>query len=129
MNKFFLLILPFFLFARLVNPPFIFSLQKDETANFVIYYKGFANKLSIKWTLYKNSVLNIIYLYNTFPRQITLFNTYGLNFFKIKASDFPDFIPTVYIKVNQFSDKIVQFEMYLNKKYNNKIKIDYKGKK
>ena len=128
MNKIFILFLPFILNA-FIGFPFKFSLKKDELANFKIYYDKNSFDLKLRWTLYKNGVLNVLYNYDKFPYQITLFNTYGLDFFEINITPYPEFNPKLYIKVNKFSPNLIEFEMYLNKKFNNKIKIDYKGNK
>ncbi len=129
MNKFFLFLSPVFLFAVFINLPFNFSLKKDQYAFFTIYYENFTTHFKLRWTLYKNKVLNIIYFKDKFPRQITLFNQFGLNEFKINITDFPDFNPVLYVKVNKFSRDLIEFELYLNKNYEKKLKIDYKGKK
>lgn len=129
MNKFFLLFLPFILNAAFINLPFKFSTKKDEIAHFIIYYDRNSFDLKLRWTLYKNKVLTLLYNYDKFPYQITLYNQFGLDFFKINIASYPGFNPFLYIKVNKFSNNLVEFEMYLNKKYNKKIKIDYKGNK
>jgi len=129
MNKIIFIFFPLFLFAGFINPPFKFSLKKDESAYFTLYYKGFKTDIKIRWTLYINNTLNVIYFKDKFPRQITLFNQFGLKRFKIDISDFPDFKPVLYITVNKFSPDLVEFELYLNKRYDKKIKIDYKGNK
>ncbi len=129
MNKFFFLFLPFILNAAFVTLPFNFSLKKDEFAYMKIFYDKKEYNLSLRWTLYKNKVLIILYKYDGFPYQITLFKNYPLNFFKIKIADYPEFRPYLYIKVTQFSDKITSFRMFLNTEFENKIKIDFnKGK-
>jgi len=129
MNKFFFLFLPFILNAAFINLPFIFSTKKDQIANFKIYYDNNILNLKLRWTLYKNGVLVLLYNYNKFPYQITLYNEFGLDCFKINIASYPGFNPVLYIKVNKFSSNLIEFEMYLNKQYNEKIKIDYKGKK
>jgi len=129
MNKILILFLPFILNAAFINLPFKFSTKKDQIAKFKIYYYNSSFNLKLRWTLYKNGVLNVLYNYDKFPYQITLFNEYRLNFFKIDITSYPGFNPKLYIKVNKFSPNLVEFEMYLNKKYNNEIKIDYKGNK
>ena len=129
MNKFFILFLPFILNATFINLPFNFSLKKDQTAEFKIYYDSNSFDLKLRWTLYKNKVLNVLYNYDKFPYQITLYNTFGLNFFKINIASYPGFNPVLYVKVNKFSHNLIEFEIYLDKKYNKKINIDYKGKK
>ncbi len=127
MNKIFLLFLPFILNAAFIKFPFKFSTKKDQIARFIIYYDKNSFDLKLRWTLYKNGVLTVLYNYDKFPYQITLFNNSELNFFKINIASYTGFQPVLYIKVNKFSPNLVEFEMYLNKKYNKKIKIDYKG--
>ena len=129
MNKIFFLFLPFILNAAFINLPFTFSTKKDETAHFIIYYDGNSFDLKLRWTLYKNKVLTLLYNYDKFPYQITLYNQFGLDFFKINIASYPGFNPFLYIKVNKFSNNLVEFDMYLNKEYNKKIEIDYKGNK
>ena len=128
MNKFFFLFLPFLLKAAFITLPFDFSLKKDETAKMQIYYDGKKYDLSLRWTLYKNEVLIVLYKYDEFPYQITLFNTYPIDTFRVKIADYPDFKPYLYVKVTQFSDKITSFRIFLDKVYSKKIKIDFKGK-
>ena len=129
MNKIFFIFLPFLLKAAFITLPFNFSLKKDEIAKMYIYYDGKKYDLSLRWTLYKNKVLIVLYRYDEFPYQITLFNTYLIDTFRIKIADYPDFKPYLYVKVTQFSDKITSFEIFLNKIYEKEIKIDfYKGK-
>ena len=127
MNKLFLF-LPFVLYASFIKFPFNFSLKKDQNAKMIIYYDKKAYNLTLRWTLYKNGILIVLYKYDNFPYQLTLFNEYPLDTFRIKIADYPDFKPYLYIKVTQFSDKISSFRLYLNKIYKNKIKIDFKGK-
>ncbi len=129
MNKLFFLFLPFILNAAFINLPYKFSLKKDQIAKFKIYYDKNIFDLKLRWTLYKNEVLTVLYNYDKFPYQITLYNKFGLNYFGVNIASYPGFNPILYIKVNKFSSNLVEFEMYLNKKYNQKIKIDYKGSK
>ena len=129
MNKIFFLFLPFLLKAAFITLPFNFSLKKDEIAKMYIYYDGKKYDLNLRWTLYKNKVLVVLYNYDKFPYQITLFDTYSIDTFRIKIADYPDFKPYLYVKVTQFSDKITSFRIFLNKIYEKKVKIDfYKGK-
>ena len=125
MSKF-LLFFPLLLNAAFISLPYDFSLKKDETINFNVVYKNKSYDLSLRWTLYKNEVLIILYKYDGFPYQITLFKNYPIDIFRIKVVDF-DNSPYLYIKVMRFSDKITEFEMFLGK--NRDIKIDLKGKK
>ena len=128
MNKIFFLFLPFFLNAAFITIPFNFSLKKDQFAKMYIYYDKHKYELDLRWTLYKNKVLIVLYKYDNFPYQITLFKKYPLDTFSIKIADYPDFKPYLYIKVTKFSDKITSFKIFLNKIYE-KVKIDfYKGK-
>ena len=129
MNKIFFLFLPFILNAAFITLPFNFSLKKDQIAKMYIYYDKHKYTLNLRWTLYKNGVLIVLYKYDNFPYQITLFNQYPMDVFRIKIADYPDFKPYLYVKVTRFSDKITSFRIFLNKKYNKKIKIDFnKGK-
>ena len=129
MNKFFLLFLPFILNAAFITLPFNFSLKKDEFAKMYIYYDKHKYKLDLRWTLYKNNVLIILYKYDNFPYQITLFKEYPIDTFRIKIADYPEFKPYLYVKVTKFSDKITSFKIFLNKVYKKQVKIDfYKGK-
>ena len=129
MNKFFLLFLPFILNAAFITLPFNFSLKKDEFAKMYIYYDKHKYELDLRWTLYKNKVLIILYKYDNFPYQITLFKEYPIDTFRIKIADYPEFKPYLYVKVTKFSDKITSFKIFLNKVYKKQVKIDfYKGK-
>ena len=127
MNKFFFFF-PFILNAAFITLPFNFSLKKDEIAKMVIYYDKFKYNLLLRWTLYKNEVLIVLYKYDNFPYQITLFKNYPIDTFRIKIADFSDNKPYLYVKVKEFSDKITSFRIFLNKEYEDKIKIDFKGK-
>jgi len=117
MNKF-LLFFPFILNAFIFN----FSLKKDELSHFEVYYYKRKYNLIFRWTLYKNKVLVVLYKYDTFPYQITLFKPY-INTFRIKVADFPDNKPYLYVKVINFSDKITKFRIFTDKIYQNKIKL------
>jgi len=118
MNKFFFIFFPLFLWAFVFN----FSLKKDEISSFrVIYHKKVYN-LNFRWTLYKNNVLVILYKYDGFPYQITLIKPY-LDTLRIKIADFPDNKPFLYVKVIDFSDKIIKFRMFTDEYFRGKIKL------
>ena len=116
--------MPLFLNAAFIALPYNFSLKKDETINFNVVYENRSYDFSLRWTLYKNEVLVVLYKYDNFPYQITLFKNYPIDMFKIKVADF-DNNPYLYIKVNRFSDKITKFEIFLGKEKD--IKLDLKG--
>ncbi|WP_457564982.1 hypothetical protein, partial [Caminibacter sp.] len=90
-----------------------FSLKKDEIKTFKIYYKKYIYPLKIRWTLYKNDYLVVLYNFNGFPRQVMLKKTYPLDTFKIDIAKFPTFYPYLLIKFDDFNDKIATFKIYL----------------
>jgi hypothetical protein len=112
MNKL-LFLFPIFLFAKSITLPYTFSLKKDEIIKFNISYKKFTYPLSIRWTLYKNDYLVVLYKFDNFPRQVMLRKIYPLDSFKIKIARFPTFYPYLFIKFKDFNDKIATFEMFL----------------
>ncbi|WP_457560108.1 hypothetical protein [Caminibacter sp.] len=112
MNKL-LIFLPLLLFAEFINLPYTFSLKKDEIKTFKIYYKKYIYPLKIRWTLYKNDYLVVLYNFNGFPRQVMLKKIYPLDMFKIDIAKFPTFYPYLLIKFDDFNDKIATFKIYL----------------
>ncbi|WP_456480273.1 hypothetical protein [Nautilia sp.] len=125
MNKFFILFFPFFLFAEFIKFPYTLKLKKDETALFQVYYKDGTYPLKLRWTLFTNGVLTLLYRYDNYPRQITLFREYPLNTFKIDIVDFSGSHPYFYIKFKEYNGKIALFDIYL---FNGeKVKVDLKG--
>ena len=126
MNKFFLIFLPIFLFSSYINFPYNLTLKKDEKAYFNVNYKNFSHKLVLWWTLYKNNVLTLVYLYDDFPHQITLYKNYPLNNFLIKITDLKELFPYLMIVFKNFNENNATFKIYLFNKKN--VKVDYKGK-
>jgi len=122
MNKFFLTFFPIFLFAQWINYPYILKLKKDETANFEVHSKNKIYPLKIRWTLYKNDFLILLYKYDNFPRQITLFKNYPLNTFKINLLHYPMLNPYLLIEFKDFDGKIATFEINLFNKDDIRIK-------
>ena len=127
MNKFFLLFLPIFLFAKYWIFPHTLELKKDETAYFSVYYNQKEYPFKIRWTLFINDILTILYRYDNFPRQITLYKNPPLNTFKIPIVKFPDNYPYFYIEFTDFNGKIATFDIYL--KRGDKVNVEFKGKR
>ena len=125
MNKFFLLLLPLFLFAEFWNFPHTIQLKKDETINFDVYYLNRVYPLKLRWTLYINDILTVLYRYDNFPRQITLYRDPPLNTFKIIIAKIPQIYPYFYIEFKDFNGKIATFDIYLMN--GDGVKVDYKG--
>jgi len=127
MNKFFFIFLPLFLFAEFWNFPHTLELKKDETAYFSVYYNQKEYPLKIRWTLFINDILTLLYRYDNFPRQITLYKNPPLNTFKIPIVKFPDNYPYFYIEFKDFNGKIATFDIYLMR--GNGVKVEFKGKR
>jgi len=116
-----------FLSAKEIEFPFKIDLKKDEVAYFDVYYLNKVYPFSFRWTLFINDILTVLYRYDNFPRQITLYKDPPLNTFKVPIAKIPDMYPYFYIEFRAFNGKIATFYIYL---MNNKnIKVDYKGKK
>ncbi|NPA87201.1 hypothetical protein [Caminibacter pacificus] len=113
MNKLIFFIFPLFLFAEIVKFPYTFSLKKDEIAKFKVYYEKHSYPLEMRWTLYKNEVLTVLYKYDDFPYQITLEREYPLNTFRVDIAKCPEKIPYFLIEFVDFNDKIAKFRIYL----------------
>jgi len=128
MNKIFLFLFPVLLFAVPVIFPFTVKLQKDQTASFDVYYLNNTYSLKFRWTLYINDILTLLYNYDGFPRQMTLYKDPPLNAFKIPIAKIPDNYPYFYIVFKNYNGKIATFDIYLMND-NKKVKVDYKGKK
>jgi hypothetical protein len=120
MNKFFLLFFPLFLFGE-ITFPYTFSLKKDETAVFDVFFEKRVFPFKMRWTLFKNDVLVVIYHYDSFPRQVELFKN-TLNTFKVKIVNYLEFYPYLLIEFSDFNDKIATFKMYLFRGKNVKVK-------
>ncbi len=105
--------MPVFLFAAFITFPYEFSLKKDEIRKFNVYYKKFTFPFEIRWTLYKNDYLVVLYKFDDFPRQVMLTKNYPLDTFRIDIAKFPDIYPYLLIKFKDFNGKIATFEMYL----------------
>ena len=127
MNKFFLIFLPLFLFAEYWIFPHTLELKKDETAYFSVYYNQKEYPFKIRWTLFINDILTILYRYDNFPRQITLYKNPPLNTFKIPIVNFAENYPYFYIEFKDFNGKIATFDIYL--KRGDKVNVEFKGKR
>jgi len=126
MNRFFIIFLPIFLFSTYINFPYTLTLKKDEKAVFDVYYKNFSHSFILWWTLYKNDVLTVIYIYDNFPHHIELYKNYPVNSFKVKITDLVEPFPYFWIKFDSFNDENATFKIYLfNKKG---VKVNFKGK-
>ena len=127
MNKLLFLLLPLYIFAVPVIFPFTIDLKKDETAYFDVYYLGNTYPFKFRWTLYINDILTLLYRYDNFPRQITLYKNPPLNTFKVPIAKIPENYPYFYIEFKDFNGKIATFDIYL--KNGDGVKVDFKGKK
>ena len=117
--------LPVFLFSAFITLPFNFTLKKDEIARFKVYYNGKSYDLIFRWTLCKNNVLIVLYNYDTFPYQITLFNDFSLNFLKIDIAKYPDFTPKIFITAKTFNENKNDFEIDVNQEYRQNVQIEW----
>ena len=121
MSKLFLF-LPLFLFAEFINIPYTFFSEKDEIKVFNIYYRNFDYFFRLRWTLYKNSFIVVLYNFNGFSRQVMLSKEYPLNSFRVNIALFEPFSPYLYVKFAGFNDKIATFKIFL---FNSKsVKIE-----
>jgi len=127
MNKLFFLLFPFFLFAQTWSFPHKLILKKDETAFFDVYYRQKIYPLEVRWTLYINNILTVLYKYDGFPRQITLFKDYPLNTFRIDIAHIPERSPYFLIKFLNYNGKFVTFYIFI--KNGDDVRVDFKGKK
>ena len=124
MGKFFLF-LPLFLLADFINFPYEIDLKKDKVAYFDVYYLKKMYPFKLRWTLYKNDILTILYRYDNFPRHITLYKDPPLNTFKIDISKITELNPYFYIEFLDFNNQTVKLKIYL--KNGKKVKVDFKG--
>lgn len=127
MNKLFIFFLPVLLLAEFWNFPHQIQLKKDQTANFDVYYNGKVYPFKFRWTLYINDILTVLYRYDNFPRQITLYKDPPLNTFKVPVAKIKQIYPYFYIEFKDFNGKIATFDIYL--KNGGGVKVDFKGKK
>jgi len=123
MNKLFILFFPLFLFAFFINFPYTLSLKKDQLSKFTVYYDGSTFPFEMRWTLFKNDILVVLYKYNNFPRQVELYKDPPLNTFRVKIMP-KNFYPYFLIEFVDFNDKIATFKINL---FNGKnVKVDLK---
>jgi len=127
MNKVIFFLLPLYLFAVPVIFPFSIDLKKDETARFEVYYLNKSYPFKMRWTLFINDIITVLYRYDNFPRQVELYKSYPLNTFKVPIAKIPENFPYFYIEFKGFNGKIATFDIYL--KNGDEVKVDYKGKK
>ena len=127
MNKLLFLFLPVFLFAEFWNFPHTVKLKKDETIYFNVHYLRRIYPFELRWTLYINEILTVLYRYDNFPRQITLYKDPPLNTFKVPIAKIPEIYPYFYIEFKDFNGKIATFDIYI--KNGDRVKVEYKGKK
>jgi len=127
MNKILFLFLPVFLFAEFWNFPHTVKLKKDETIYFNVHYWQRIYPFELRWTLYINEILTVLYRYDNFPRQIILYKDPPLNTFKVPIAKIPENYPYFYIEFKDFNGKIATFDIYI--KNGDGVKVEYKGKK
>jgi len=126
MNKLFFLFLPFILFASIVRFPYTVKLKKDEFFKMNVYYLGKTYPFEMRWTLYINDIITILYRYDNFPRQVELQRVFSQDAFKLPVAKIPDNYPYFYIKFDDFNGKIATFTIYL---FNgDKVNVELKDK-
>jgi hypothetical protein len=113
MNKFFLFFLPFFLFAVPIIFPYTVSLKKDQVLKMDVYYLNRSYPFEMRWTLYINDVITVLYKYDNFPRQVALQKKFSQDAFKVPIAEIPENYPYFYIKFDDFNGKIATFTIYL----------------
>jgi hypothetical protein len=102
-----------FTFLYAIKFPYTFKLKKDELLKLHFFYLGRKYPFSMRWTLYKNEIITILYRYDNFPRQVELYPYYPVNRFKIKIVDYSYFnTPYVWIVFDDFKDGVATFTMY-----------------
>ena len=124
MNRFFLIFFPFLLFAIPLRFPHTFKLQKDQFFKMKVYYLNFVYDFKMRWTLYINGVITILYNYDSFPRQVELQKVFSQDAFKVYVARIPDNSPYFYIKFDNFNGKIATFTIYLFNDKKHKVKAD-----
>lgn len=113
MNKIILLILPFLLFATSIKFPYTVKLAKDQLFKMDIYYLKRIYPFEMRWTLYINDIVTVIYNYDNFPRQVELQKKFSQDAFKMPIALIPENYPYFYIKFDDFDGKIATFTIYL----------------
>ncbi len=123
MNRVFLLLLPFFLYAKssFWNYTYTYSLKKDEVVNIDIKKdylprKKSDGKLKLRWTLFSAKRLVLLVDYEGFKNQYILEKRYKRNAVKINLIG--DFVG---IKNQAFA--LVVFRDFKNKKATLDVKI------
>jgi hypothetical protein len=112
MNKFFLFI-PFLLFAVPIRFPYTIKLKKDQFFKMDVYYLNRVYPFKMRWTLYINDIITVLYKYDNFPRQVELQKKFSQNAFKVPVAYIPENYPYFYIKFDDFNDKIATCTIYL----------------
>jgi hypothetical protein len=115
------------LFAKEIIFPYKIELKKDEFAYFDVKYMNRTYPFKFRWTLFKNGILTLLYRYDNFPRQITLYRYPPLNTFRVPIAKIPQRYPYFYVEFNDFNGKIATFIIYLEN--GDGVKVDFKGKK
>lgn len=124
MNKIFLLFLPLFLLAVPLRFPHTVKLKKDQLFKMDVYYLKKVYPFEMRWTLYINDIITVLYRYDNLPRQVELQQVFSQNAFKVPVAKIPDNYPYFYIKFDGFNGKIAIFTIYL---FNGKkVKADLK---
>jgi hypothetical protein len=113
MNKFFFLFIPFVLCAIPIKFPYTLNLKKDQLFKMNVYYLKRTYPFEMRWTLFINDVITVLYKYDNFPRQVELQQKFSQNAFKVPIAYIPDNYPYFYIKFNDFNGKIATFTIYL----------------
>jgi hypothetical protein len=113
MNKFFLLFLPLFLLAVPLRFPHTVKLKKDGLFKMNVYYLKKVYPFEMRWTLYINDIITVLYKYDNFPRQVELQKNFSLDAFKVPIAEIPNNCPYFYIKFEGFNGKIATFTIYL----------------
>jgi hypothetical protein len=113
MNKFFLFFFPFLLFSTPIYFPHTIKLKKDEIFKMNVHYLNRIYPFEMRWTLFINDVITVLYRYDNFPRQVELQQKFSQNAFKVPVAYIPENYPYFYIKFDDFNGKIAIFTIYL----------------
>ncbi|NPA10668.1 MAG: hypothetical protein GXO62_00310 [Epsilonproteobacteria bacterium] len=123
MSKF-LFFLATFLWA--VEFPYTFSLKKDEVLMFNFRWDWRNYIFKMRWTLYKNDILTVLYRYDNYPHQVSLYSEYPLNTFRFWVVDYTHYnkIPYFLVEFVDFKDNQATFTIHLLNDKNDGLRVD-----
>jgi hypothetical protein len=78
-----------------------------------VHYLNRIYPFEMRWTLFINDVITVLYRYDNFPRQVELQQKFSQDAFKVPVAYIPENYPYFYIKFDDFNGKIAVFTIYL----------------